>query len=54
VREYMKVRFRADTFNAWNEPVLRGPNATATAGTFGQITAQEPPRSFQFSLQMIF
>jgi hypothetical protein len=41
-------------FNALNEPVLRGPNTTATSGAFGTITAQEPPRSFQFSLQMMF
>jgi TonB-dependent receptor-like protein len=54
VNEHMRVRFRADMFNALNEPVLRGPNTTATSGAFGQVTAQEPPRSLQFSLQMIF
>lgn len=54
VTEKSRIRFRADTFNALNEPVLRGPNTTATAGAFGTITAQEPPRSFQFSLQYVF
>jgi hypothetical protein len=54
VGERVKTRFRADVFNALNEPVLRGPNTTATSGSFGTITAQEPPRSFQFSLQMSF
>jgi hypothetical protein len=54
INESAKVRFRADTFNALNSPVLRGPNTTATSGAFGTITAQEPPRSFQFSLQMMF
>ncbi len=54
IRERVKTRFRADVFNALNEPVLRGPNTTATAGSFGQITAQEPPRSLQFSLQFTF
>jgi hypothetical protein len=54
VTEKAKVKFRADAFNALNEPVLRGPNTTATSGAFGTITAQEPPRSFQFSLQMMF
>jgi len=48
----MKMRFRADTFNLLNEPVLRGPNTTATSGAFGTVTAQEPPRSFQFGLQL--
>jgi hypothetical protein len=54
INERARVRFRADTFNALNEPVLRGPNTTATSSAFGTITAQEPPRSFQFSLQMVF
>lgn len=54
ITEQAKMRFRADTFNALNSPVLRGPNTTATSGAFGTVTAQEPPRSFQFSLQMMF
>ena len=54
LNEHAKLRFRADTFNALNEPVLRGPNTTATSGSFGTVTAQEPPRSLQFSLQMTF
>jgi hypothetical protein len=54
IAEHAKMRFRADTFNLLNEPVLRGPNTTPTSGAFGTITAQEPPRSFQFSLQMMF
>lgn len=54
VTEKTKVRFRADTFNALNEPVLRGPQANPTASDFGRITAQEPPRSFQFSLNFQF
>ena len=54
IKENTRIRFRADTFNALNEPVLRGPNTTATSGAFGTVTAQEPPRSFQFSLQVLF
>jgi hypothetical protein len=54
ITESARVRFRADTFNAFNSPVLRGPNTTATSGAFGTVTAQEPPRSFQFSLQFLF
>jgi hypothetical protein len=50
--EKMKMRFRADVFNALNEPVLRGPNTTVTSSAFGTITAQEPPRSFQFGLTL--
>ncbi len=49
-----KVRFRADTFNSMNTPVLRGPNTTVTSSAFGTITDQESPRTFQFSLNIQF
>ncbi|MBI4904304.1 MAG: TonB-dependent receptor [Acidobacteria bacterium] len=54
LNERFKMRFRADAFNALNEPVLRGTDNTPANSTFGRITAQEPPRSFQFSLQLNF
>jgi hypothetical protein len=54
ISERFKLRFRADTFNALNTPVLQGPNTTATSSAFGTISGQEPPRSFQFSLNMQF
>jgi hypothetical protein len=52
--ERFKMKFRADTFNALNEVVLRGPNTDPTNSAFGTITAQEPPRSFQFGLNLVF
>ena len=52
--ERFKLKFRADTFNALNTPVLQGPNTTATNSAFGTISGQEPPRSFQFSLNLSF
>jgi len=52
--ERFNMRFRADTFNAMNEVVLRGPSTAATSAAFGTITAQEPPRSWQFSLSLSF
>ena len=54
VTERFKMKFRADSFNVLNEPVLRGPDTSPTSTTFGKITAQEPPRSFQMSLSMQF
>ena len=54
VTERFKMKFRADSFNVLNEPVLRGPDTSPTSSTFGKITAQEPPRSFQMSLSMQF
>ncbi|MBL8215406.1 MAG: TonB-dependent receptor, partial [Bryobacterales bacterium] len=54
IGERFKMRFRGDVFNVENTPVLRGPNADPVNGAFGTITAQEPPRSFQFSLNLQF
>ena len=54
ITERFKMRFRGDVFNLLNEPVLRGPDTNATNSTFGRVTAQEPPRSFQFSLNLSF
>ena len=54
INERFKMKFRADTFNALNEPVLRGPTTDPTSSTFGKISAQEPPRSWQFSLNLAF
>ena len=54
ITERFKMRFRADTFNALNTPVAQGPNTTATGSTFGVVSGQEPPRSFQFSLNLQF
>ncbi len=54
ITERLNMRFRADTFNAMNEVVLRGPTASPTSTAFGTITGQEPPRSWQFALTMMF
>lgn len=54
ITEQFKMVFRADTFNARNEVVLRGPNTDPINSAFGRITAQEPPRSWQFSLTLKF
>jgi hypothetical protein len=52
ITEQLNFQFRAETFNALNEPVLRGPNTDPYNSSFGRVTAQEPPRSWQFSLRL--
>ena len=54
ITEGLAMIFRADTFNALNEVVLRNPNTDPVNSSFGVVTAQEPPRSWQFSLQLEF
>jgi hypothetical protein len=54
ITERYVMRFRADTFNALNEVVLRGPNADPVNTAFGRVTAQEPPRSWQFQMRLTF
>jgi hypothetical protein len=54
VNERLTTEFRAETYNAMNHPVLRGPNTTPTNSAFGTITAQEPPRSWQMALKIVF
>ena len=54
INERFKMRFRGDSFNILNEPVLRGPDTNPASSTFGRVTAQEPARSFQFALTLQF
>ncbi|MGE5568277.1 MAG: TonB-dependent receptor domain-containing protein [Rhodospirillales bacterium] len=54
IREGVTMRFRADTFNAFNQVVLKDPDRTPTSGSFGRITGQEPPRSWQLGLRLVF
>lgn len=52
--ERFRLQFRAETFNALNYANLSNPNTSVTAGAFGTITSQNPPRSWQGSLKMTF
>jgi hypothetical protein len=57
--ERRKLEFRADMFNALNQPLFRNPNTTITSGTFGQISStgsatDSQPRIIQLALKLIF
>ncbi|MSV29924.1 MAG: hypothetical protein EXQ52_14440 [Bryobacterales bacterium] len=54
VTEKVKTQFRAECLNAWNHPNLGTPNTTPTNGSFGAVTSQDVPRSWQFSLKVSF
>ncbi|MEK7405262.1 MAG: TonB-dependent receptor [Acidobacteriota bacterium] len=54
ITEKLKAQFRAEAINAWNHPNLKMPSTSPTASTFGMITAQDPPRKWQFALKLMF
>jgi hypothetical protein len=54
ISERFNSQFRAETFNGFNHPVLRGPNTDPTSASFGIISAQEASRSWQMSLKVTF
>ncbi|MBN9662172.1 MAG: TonB-dependent receptor [Acidobacteria bacterium] len=52
--ERWNTQFRAETFNALNHPNLYDPNTDPTSPSFGSITGQDTPRSWQMSLKLTF
>ncbi len=54
ITERVRMQFRGECFNAFNHPNLSDPNTDPTSPSFGVITGQNPPRSWQFALKMIF
>jgi hypothetical protein len=47
-------QFRAESYNVLNEVVLRNPTTDPYNSSFGRVTAQEPPRSWQFALRLTY
>ena len=54
VKEGFNTEFRAETFNAMNHPNLYDPNTDPTSASYGVITGQDTPRSWQLSLKLVF
>lgn len=55
VHEQIKLRFRADAFNAFNRVNLNNPNMNVNADPgFGTINSDQPPRQIQFGLTLSF
>lgn len=52
VKEWLKLQFRAEAFNATNTPHLLNPSANVNAGDFMRISAADPDqRTFRFGLR---
>ncbi|MCS7315460.1 MAG: TonB-dependent receptor, partial [Bryobacteraceae bacterium] len=55
LRERMKLRFRADAYNALNQTNFATPNRTPTSTAFGTITGTDgDPRNWQLGLKVVF
>jgi hypothetical protein len=55
VTELVKVQFRAEVYNAFNQASFNAPNRNPTSGAFGTVTdTQSEARNWQFSLFVKF
>src|SRR5262249_41041409 len=54
VGERLNMEFRAEFFNLFNSVQFSNPDTIFTDGTFGQITATNPPRIIQFAVRFLF
>jgi Carboxypeptidase regulatory-like domain/TonB-dependent Receptor Plug Domain len=52
--ERIHAQFRAEAFNTFNRTNFSNPVSTVSSGTYGQITAANSPRVFQFGLKLLF
>jgi hypothetical protein len=54
VREGMKIQFRAEFFNAFNQAHFEDPERDVTSPDFGKIFGAGEPRDIQFGLKIIW
>ena len=55
--EWLKVQFRAETYNTLNQETFGSPNTTLSSPQFGQITGtygSANPRQLQFALKLLY
>ncbi|MFN7919725.1 MAG: carboxypeptidase regulatory-like domain-containing protein [Bryobacteraceae bacterium] len=54
VTERMRIQFRGELFNAFNQVNLNFPNSNVSGGGFGVITSAQPGRSIQLGLKLYY
>jgi hypothetical protein len=54
IREPMRIQFRAEMFNVFNQVNFNNPDTQETDGTFGVITSALDGRVIQFALKLLW
>ena len=56
IREPVRVQFRSEFFNAFNQVNFNNPDTTVVdlGDTFGRITSAQPGRVIQFALKILW
>jgi hypothetical protein len=52
--ESLKLQFRLETFNTFNQVNFSNPNSTVTSGAFGQIQSANSGRQLQLALKLLW
>jgi len=50
----MRLQFRTDFFNFFNQVNFNNPNTTLSNGAFGKLTGSAAARMLQFGLKLYF
>ena len=54
IKERLKLQFRGEFFNLFNNAQFNNPNTTVTNTNFGRITSARNPRIIQLALKLMF
>lgn len=54
LRESLKLQFRTEMFNVFNQVNFNNPDTTETDSSFGQITSAQDGRVIQFALKLLW
>jgi hypothetical protein len=54
IKEQLRLELRGELFNLTNTPIFNSPNRSATAATFGEVSAAQGERQGQIALRLVF